>query len=193
MNERRVLRLSRFRPAGLMVGLLAAVVPATWAAGAPLSSLLSSASVRWRRAQPNAPGTGVVLVALSLVLLSGGGLVVGSFERRLRADPGFDPAATLTFRIPLPIQILPDTADAAAVQARLLAGLAALNGVSSVGAVDALPMRANANQSSIGIPGAPGNTGDPDRDTPLVDYIGARAGSRRAAPSARRSRFSATP
>jgi hypothetical protein len=36
-------------------------------------------------------------------------------------------------------------------------------------------MTAGANQTTIRIPGAPGNTGQAERDAPLVDYIGARA------------------
>jgi putative ABC transport system permease protein len=75
------------------LGLLAAITPATWAARANLSSLLASSAVRGggggrgrlRRAMV------VAQVTLSLVLLTTGGLVVRSFDRLLRADPGFTP------------------------------------------------------------------------------------------------------
>jgi putative ABC transport system permease protein len=45
-----------------------------------------------------------------------------------------------------------------------------------VSAADALPLLADANQTSIRIPGAPGNTGNAEQDAPLVDYFGIRAG-----------------
>ena len=37
-------------------------------------------------------------------------------------------------------------------------------------------MTAGANQTNFNIPGAPGNTGDRDHDSPLVDLIATRAG-----------------
>jgi putative ABC transport system permease protein len=117
----------------------------------------------------------VVQVALSLVLLSTGGLVVRSFERLLRADPGFEPSGLLTMRIPIPSQLYAEAADGIAHQNRLQAELLTLPGVTGVSAADALPLSAGANQTSIEIPGAPGNTGDPEHDRPLVDYIGTRA------------------
>lgn len=40
-----------------------------------------------------------VQVALSVTLLSGAGLLVRSFEKLSRVDPGFDPARVLTFRV----------------------------------------------------------------------------------------------
>src|SRR5690606_745274 len=60
--------------------------------------------------------------------------------------------------------------------ARIETELAALPGVTSVGAAGALPLLADADQMAIGIPGEPGNTGDPEHDRPLVDYIAARPG-----------------
>jgi putative ABC transport system permease protein len=45
-----------------------------------------------------------------------------------------------------------------------------------VSATSALPLTAAASQTTVRIPGAPGNTGQAERDAPLVDYIGIRAG-----------------
>src|SRR6266571_4595012 len=77
-----------------------AAAPAAWAARASLSSLLAGSAVRgggghgrWRR------GMVIAQVALSLVLLSSGALVVRSFERLLRADPGFRPDGVRTVRL----------------------------------------------------------------------------------------------
>lgn len=163
---------------GALLGLFAATVPALWAGRTSLGAMLRNAAVRggggghghMRRAMV------VTQIALSLVLLSAGGLVVRSFERLLRADPGFLAAGLLTMRVPLPSQLVPDAEQAVALQDRLQAELTALPGVTVVGAAAALPLSANASQTTLAIPGAPGNTGDAERDAPLVDYTGIRAG-----------------
>jgi predicted permease len=161
---------------GALLGLLAATVPAIWAAGASLSRLLASSAVRGGGGHGRMRrGLVVAQVALSLVLLTAGGLVVHSFERLLRADPGFRPEGLLTLRVPMPAQLVPEAADARALQDRIERALAAMPGVAGVSAADALPLTASASQTTIRIPGAPGNTGNADRDAPLVDYIGTRA------------------
>ena len=105
-----------------------------------------------------------------------GGLVVRSFERLLQADPGFKPEGVLALRVPIPGQLVPEAADAIALQDRIERALAAIPGVNRVSATGSLPLTASAGQQTIGIPGAPGNTGNAERDRPLVDIIGARAG-----------------
>ncbi|HEU4631235.1 MAG TPA: ADOP family duplicated permease [Gemmatimonadaceae bacterium] len=162
---------------GTVLGLLAGAGPAFWAARARLDALLHNVAVRgggghgrMRRAMV------VVQVALSLVLLSTGGLVVRSFERLLRADPGFDPAGVLTLRIPVPSSRYPEEAQGNALHDRIQRALAALPGVTAVSATSTLPLTADANQSPVTFPGAPGNTGDRDEDAPLVDVMTARAG-----------------
>lgn len=87
----------------VLLGLLAATVPAIWAARAPLSSLLASSAVRGGGGHGRLRrGMVAAQVALTLVLLSAGGLVVRSVERLLRADPGFRPDRVLTVRVPMP-------------------------------------------------------------------------------------------
>jgi predicted permease len=162
---------------GVMLGLFAATVPATWAARASLASLLTSTAVRGSGGHGRMRrGLVVAQVALSLVLLSTGALVVRSFERLLRADPGFNPDGVLTMRVPMPPQLFPDAGDAIPVQNRLQTELARIPGVKGASAADALPLSAGASSTTIAIPGAPGNTGDRDHDRPLVDYVGVRAG-----------------
>jgi putative ABC transport system permease protein len=158
---------------GILLGLLAGALPALWATRARLATLLRNAAVRggggghgsMRRAMV------VVQVALSVVLLSAGGLVVRSFDRLLRADPGFEAAGVLTLRVPVPGQRYPKDADANALHERLQRELAAIPGVASVGATTALPFDGQTNQSDVDFPGAPGNTGDEDHDSPLVDAV----------------------
>jgi putative ABC transport system permease protein len=161
---------------GVLLGLLAATAPAVWAARASLSSLLAASAVRGGGGHGRMRrGMVVAQVALTFVLLSAGGLVVRSFERLLGADPGFKPEGVLTARVPIPSQIFPEITDALTLQARVEDALAAIPGVTGVSATSALPLTASASQNTIRIPGAPGNTGDADRDAPLVDYIGTRA------------------
>ena len=163
---------------GTLLGLFAAVVPSVWAARADLSTLLRNSAVRggsggrgrMRRAMV------VVQVALSLVLLGTGGLVVRSFERLLRAHPGFEPERVLTLRVPLTGPRFTDAATTLALQDRITTELAALPGVRSASAASALPFTAEASQNTVLFPGAPGNTGNAERDRPLVDYLGARPG-----------------
>jgi putative ABC transport system permease protein len=166
---------------GAVLGLLAAIVPATWSARASLATLLSNAAVRGGGGQGTMRrGMVVVQVALSLVLLSTGGLVVRSFERLLREDPGFNPENLLTFRVPIPVQLFPDSAHAVALQDQVVAALGAIPGVSTASGITALPLSATASNSTIEIPGAPGNTGEEEHDSPLVDYFGVRENAEEA-------------
>jgi putative ABC transport system permease protein len=162
---------------GVLLGLLAAATPATWAARATLSSLLANSAVRGGGGRGRLRRAMVVAqVTLSLVLLSTGGLVVRSFDRLLRADPGFRPEGLLTMRVPMPAQFIPKPEDALALQERVEQALRTIGGVTGVSATSTLPLTASASQNLIRIPGAPGNTGNTDRDAPLVDYMGTRAG-----------------
>ena len=162
---------------GVLLGLIAATAPATWAARASLSSLLAASAVRGGGGHGRMRrGMVVAQVALSLVLLSAGGLVVRSFERLLGADPGFKPEGVLTMRVPMPSQIFPEAADVLTLQDRVKGALAAIPGVTGVSATSALPLTASASQNTIRIPGAPGQHRRCRRDAPLVDYIGTRAG-----------------
>jgi len=163
---------------GTLLGLLAGAVPAVWSTRAPLTALLRNAAVRGGGGGhgPMRRALVVLQVALSLVLLSTGGLVARSFEGLLRADPGFDPAGVLTLRIPVPGQRYPEAAQARELHARLHEALAAIPGVEAVGASSALPLTADANQTTVRFPSAPGNTGVEDEDVPLVDVINTREG-----------------
>jgi putative ABC transport system permease protein len=161
---------------GVLLGLLAAAAPAMWAARVSLSSILASSAVRGGGGHGRMRrGMVVAQVALTLVLLTTGGLVVRSFEGLLRADPGFRPEGLLTIRVPIPAQLFPGAPPVLMLQDRLERALETLPGVTGVSAASALPLTAGANQDTIGIPGAPGNTGDAARDNPLVDNIGTRA------------------
>jgi putative ABC transport system permease protein len=157
---------------GALLGLLAAAVPAAWSARTSLSSLLASSAVRGGGGHGRLRrGMIVAQVALSLVLLSTGALVVRSFEHLLRADPGFRSEGVFTFRLRRPPEFFPRMQDAIAFQDRVLRALTNIPGVTGASAANALPLSAATPQAPIAIPGAPGNTGDVDRDTVLTDLV----------------------
>lgn len=109
-------------------------------------------------------------VALSLVLLVGAGLVTRGYMGLLDADPGFDGRSALTFSVALDPRRYDEEGAVAAFDRRFREALTGLPGVEVVGAADALPLTAAANQITVTFPGAPGNTGVEERDRPLVDY-----------------------
>ena len=162
---------------GTVLGFVAAMAPAIWATRSSLATLLGNTNVRGGGGHGTMRRTMVVLqVALSLVLLSAGGLVVRSFNRLLQAKPGFRAEGVLTAFIPMPAARIPDSLDVLSLQTRLMASLEAIPGVESVSSTSALPLSAGANQATIEIPGAPGNTGNREHDRPLADVLGVRPG-----------------
>jgi putative ABC transport system permease protein len=162
---------------GGLLGLVAAVPPSLWAARSSLAALLAAGAVRGGvTAGRMRRGLIVAQVAITLVLLTSGGLVVRSLERLLRADPGFRPEGLLSVRVRVPPEFFPRPEDAASFQERLQATLAGLPGVTAAGAASALPLTAGAFQLELAIPGAPGNSGDAGRDVVAVDMVAARAG-----------------
>ncbi len=87
----------------LLTTLLFGLVPAWQSARAASGGALRQGS----RGSTGATATArraliVAEVALSVILLVGAGLLLRSFERLLRVDPGVDPSQALSFRISLP-------------------------------------------------------------------------------------------
>jgi predicted permease len=99
----------------------------------------STSSRGWRRVQN---GLVAFQVAMALVLLVAAGLLGRSFWNLRNASIGFDPENTMTFQVSLPwgddgyVQY----GKGAAFQAKLVDGLAALPGVTSVGLASHLPL-----------------------------------------------------
>jgi len=108
-------------------------------------------------------------LALSMMLLAGAGLLLGSFSRLMRVDPGFHASHVLN------LDIMASRAKYATGQpvidlfARHLAALRAVPGVVAAAATSAPPLSAGANQSGATFPGSPTNTGVVDHDRLLVD------------------------
>ena len=101
--------------AGAVLGVLAAMVPALWATRVSLGSLVATVALRGAASVTPLRRTMIVAqIAVSLVLLSAGGLVVRSFERLLAADPGFRSDGVLTFTVAMGPRLFrkPEAGDA---------------------------------------------------------------------------------
>jgi predicted permease len=118
----------------------------------------------------------LVQVALSVVLLAGTGLLLGSFVRLLEVDPGFDPDHVLTVELRAPEGSYPRGRPVFNVFQRYADALRAMPGVRAVGGSSAPPLSSNADQWTVRFPGAPGNTGNTDQDRLLVDVGAATPG-----------------
>jgi putative ABC transport system permease protein len=160
---------------GTLIGLMAAAVPASWAARISLGSLVSATTVRGSASAGRMRRSLIAAqIALSLVLLSAGALVVRSFERLVAADPGFISDHVLTLRLSTIVFL--QNPDAMSFLDRTTAALRALPGVTSVSASSTLPLSGGTSMNTVRFPGALGNTGDEQHDRPLVDRVHVRAG-----------------
>jgi putative ABC transport system permease protein len=95
----------------------------------------------------------VATVAVALTLLVGAGLLTRSFTRLLGVDPGFRPDHLLTFNIGLPSAKYPDDTVRAVYFERATQAIAALPGVTAVGATSVLPFSGNWSTSSFNVEG----------------------------------------
>jgi putative ABC transport system permease protein len=77
--------------------------------------------------------------ALALPLLAGAGLLLNSFLRLQRVDPGFDPRRLVSVNVSLPTARYADDADVDAFWVRALARVREVSGVGHAGLGDALP------------------------------------------------------
>jgi predicted permease len=99
-------------------------------------------------------------VALSLILLVGGALLVQSFRRLTRVDPGLDPDQVTTFRVLLPEARYGPANTVADFYRGLADRLTALPGVERVGASNSLPFTGDNGCSAVLIEGQVLRAGD---------------------------------
>jgi len=100
-------------------------------------------------------GLVVATVAIALTLLVGAGLLTRSFKRLVGVDPGFRPDHLLTFNVGLPATKYPNDTVAIAFFDRAAQAIAALPGVTSVGATSVLPFGNGWSTSSFYVEGQP--------------------------------------
>jgi putative ABC transport system permease protein len=125
----------------LATGLLFGLVPAL------IASAIANDALRDGGRQSAGPGSRRVLgalvvveVALSLVLLTGAGLLMRSFVRLQNVDPGFRSEGVLTARVALPASRYPQPRDSAAFFGTAVSRIRELPGVQSAAGTAFLPM-----------------------------------------------------
>jgi putative ABC transport system permease protein len=127
----------------VLTGMLFGLAPAIHTAKADLMAALRDGgrgnAIGFRR---NRLRSALVVgeVALSLVLLSGAGLLMRSFYRLQSMDPGFDPHGMLTFQTELPRTRYPGNEAQAAFYQRALERIRTLPEVTAAGAAQIFPL-----------------------------------------------------
>lgn len=144
--------------------------------GAGLSSgtTRSTGGVRRRRLQQ---ALVVTQIAVSLVLLTGAGLLVRSMQRLANVDPGLDPKNVLTMEVPMDFTQLTDRSVVVAQYQRMQTELATLPGVQVVGVGSTMPLRSAQFQLPIK---AEGQEVPPGQPIPASEYRTADPGYFRA-------------
>jgi len=138
----------------LLTGLVFGLVPAFQASkSSPVESLKegghnSSGGLRGRRARSVLV---VAEVALALVIITGAGLMLRSFERLQQVDRGFSPDQLLTAELQLPQARYAVGANITAFYQQLEDRVRALPGVESVGLVSGLPLGGFYDNSTIAV------------------------------------------
>lgn len=108
----------------------------------------------------------VVEVATTLVLLIGAGLMIRSFYRLQKVNPGFSYEHLTSFTVSLPQKKYQTETQRGEFFARLLENLRALPGVESTAAASGLPLGNNGWQTSFVVDGRPL---PPRSETPLME------------------------
>jgi len=140
--------------ATLVTGLLIGLLPALQASGVNVLDVLKETG-------PGSVGSGrrlragllVVEVSLSLVLLIAAGLLLTSFARLQRVDPGFEPEGVFTAQIALPQGYSPG--KVLEFYEQFYQRLATLPGTSSAALTERVPLTGNQTPTVVAVAGPP--------------------------------------
>jgi predicted permease len=147
----------------LLTSLLFGILPAFEASRPSEATFRVAGSRRSRRMHS------VVVVseiALSLVLLTGAGLLIKSFVRLLSVDPGFNPQGVLTVNVTLPETRYSKDQEAAMFYRRAIDNVKAVPGVDAAGFVSHLPLGGRGSSGCIDVQDHPS---DPSKKCPEAD------------------------
>ncbi len=114
-------------------------------------------------------GLVIAEVALALILLTGAGLLLQSFSRLSRVDPGFRPERTFTASISLPVAAYPRSENVDQFYRELLPRIKGLPGVQAASTIYPLPLSGSNMATSFDIEEAPAPKGQqPDAAIRIV-------------------------
>jgi putative ABC transport system permease protein len=139
----------------LATGVIFGLAPALQAAKTDLNEALKGGAKGGGGARSNRFRNALVIVevALTLMLLVCSGLLLNSFLRLQRVDPGFDSHNVLTFRIELPANRYSQQTQVAPFYQQLISRLEAAPGVTSVSAISHLPLSSHRGTTGFSIEG----------------------------------------
>ncbi|HEY6404326.1 MAG TPA: ABC transporter permease, partial [Blastocatellia bacterium] len=139
----------------VVTGWLFGLAPAIQLARPELHTMLKEGGrsggegAKWNRVR----GAFVVAqVALSLLLLVGGGLLIRSFDKLLRVNPGFDPENLLTLEYRLPLNKYSRSEAQWNFHRQVVERIRDVPGVKSASLVRALPFSGNGGDTEIVLP-----------------------------------------
>jgi putative ABC transport system permease protein len=144
--------------ASVLTGILFGMAPAIQGSRANLNAALTEfgrGGTAGRAARRLRSALVVTEIALALLVLIGAGLLMRSFARLRRVDPGFQPQGLLTVRVPLGGGRNNAVERRVAFFRQVTDGVAALPGVRGVGAVSELPLTGLGLGSMFWIDGRP--------------------------------------
>jgi len=159
VRERGVLTFAAL--VSLATGIGVGLVPALRATRSDLRADLSDAAGRSSASAARhrtLKGLIVGEIALSVVLLTGAGLVIRSFVALLDVDAGFNAENVLTFNIGAPAGTIPDSLRYTQFYSPILERLRSLPGVRSAGMTNVLPVAGGTTDRFFQITGRPVET-----------------------------------
>ena len=138
-------------------GLLAGIVPAWRTSEFDLHQWMNEGTRSTPGATRRRIGAALVVgeIALAVILLVCGGLMLKSFVRLVRVDPGFDPHQVLRLDLSLPGLKYKEPQQQKAFYTELIERLKRLPGVESVGATTNTPLGTTDNWDPFAIEGRP--------------------------------------
>jgi putative ABC transport system permease protein len=142
----------------LSTGLLCGLLPALQSRGAAPHDILKSEgrSAAGSRGRIRAQQTLVAAeIAMSMLLLAGAGLLLRSYLRLQRVDPGFRPDHVLSLQLMAPFSKYPKSEQISAFYRRVTSRISTLPGVKAVGGISAPPLTALSDAFPLVIEGRP--------------------------------------
>lgn len=159
---------------GIVVGIAMGLAPLMHSWRVDISGVIGEKATTGRGSRLRSSMV-VAQVALSLMLLSGTALLLGSFAKLAKVDGGFraDGAVLLSYVLPVGKYA---GSERTRFHQRVVDRIQQLPGVTAVGLTSAPPLSANLNNNIVDFPDSPTNTGKRDQDAILIDFMTAGPG-----------------